>query len=696
MRTDGGDADSPGFGKDVGVSAGCIGQLIDDWSALWLPPERLQLADWAEKNFYLSSKYSAKSGLIELYGFQREPFNAFTDPRVSEIVLKVSTQMLKTILIQAAVAYIISEAPGPTLITQPSDSDAFEFSRERLSPMTQDCPALASKIAFGRTRDVSNSTLYKEFPGGSLSIVGAVSPANAARRTIQYLLCDEVNKYPASAGDEGSFVELADERTTKFRSRAKRVYSCSPTTPKGIISRKYELSDQRRPWVPCHACGERQVLKWIRVRWDRTLPFELQAQSAYYECEHCLAPWNDVQRRAAAENVQWRAEKPFRGVAGFWINHLYSPDKKLSEIVQKFINAQATGDVNDLKVFINTNLGEEWVEQGEAPEYEKLLNQREDYLGAVPAGALLVTAGADVHPDRIEVEVVGWGRRRESWSIDYVILDGRTSEPEVWQKLELLLGEVFVSASGAEMPISRIFVDSGHATNDVYSWVRHQNSARVVAIKGQDHGLLPVGPPSPVDVTVNGRKIKSGLKIKTVQVSYFKGEFYSDLHKRRPTDEELAAGAPYPPGYCHFPKDGNYGDEHFKQICSESLVTTRDRKGRERREWRQNRPRNEALDCRIYARAAAWDLGMDRFKEHHWSELEGRRGPEPAPPPQEEAVIEFPPAPEQTQGPLFQPSPAVNPVTSTVSIASAQPTMPVSPALFAARRTRMQIRLGGF
>jgi phage terminase large subunit GpA-like protein len=32
--------------------------------------------------------------------------------------------------------------------------------------------------------------------------------------------------------------------------------------------------------------------------------------------------------------------------------------------------------------------------------------------------------------------------------------------------------------------------------------------------------------------------------------------------------------------------------------------------------------RNEALDCRVYARAAAAIYGLDRFEERHWRRME--------------------------------------------------------------------------
>ena len=61
---------------------------------------------------------------------------------------------------------------------------------------------------------------------------------------------------------------------------------------------------------------------------------------------------------------------------------------------------------------------------------------------------------------------------------------------------------------------------------------------------------------------------------------------------------------------------------------------TRTVKGYPRREWVKTRGRNEALDARIYARAAAAHLGIDNWGERRWAELEGAVGAvRPAEPP---------------------------------------------------------------
>ena len=97
----------------------------------------------------------------------------------------------------------------------------------------------------------------------------------------------------------------------------------------------------------------------------------------------------------------------------------------------------------------------------------------------------------------------------------------------------------------------------------------------------------------------------------------------------------------YPAGFVHLPK---VDAEFFQQLCAEQLVTRRDRNGFAIREWQKMRERNEALDCYVYARAAAAASGLDRFEERHWRELEKQLGLAPPPDP-----INHEPEPEATQ-----------------------------------------------
>ena len=66
----------------------------------------------------------------------------------------------------------------------------------------------------------------------------------------------------------------------------------------------------------------------------------------------------------------------------------------------------------------------------------------------------------------------------------------------------------------------------------------------------------------------------------------------------------------------------------MKQLVAEQLVTVKTQRGFTRLEWQKLRERNEALDCRVYARAAAWIAGADRWPERKWRELEAQVTPD--------------------------------------------------------------------
>jgi phage terminase large subunit GpA-like protein len=137
-----------------------------------------------------------------------------------------------------------------------------------------------------------------------------------------------------------------------------------------------------------------------------------------------------------------------------------------------------------------------------------------------------------------------------------------------------------------------------------------------------------VSGPTFVDATVNGRKLKRGARLWTVATATFKAETYRYLRIERPSDEDRALGVPNPAGTIHLP---DWADsEWLKQMVAEQLVTIRDRRGYARQEWQKMRERNEALDTRVYARAAAWILGADRFDERMWRQLEKQAGVETA------------------------------------------------------------------
>jgi phage terminase large subunit GpA-like protein len=115
-----------------------------------------------------------------------------------------------------------------------------------------------------------------------------------------------------------------------------------------------------------------------------------------------------------------------------------------------------------------------------------------------------------------------------------------------------------------------------------------------------------------------------------IAVGLAKSELYGWLKLTRPTDEARAAGAVDPPGSCHFPE---YGDVFFKQLTAERLMPQKNPHGFSVYVWvLPPGAENHALDCRVYARAAASLLGLDRWGDKEWTALEAAIGQAPPPP----------------------------------------------------------------
>lgn len=607
-----------------------VGDLAARVRGAWRPPVRLDLNAWAEDRFYLSAESAAEPGRWRSIPYQRGILNAFTDPDVYQVSVMKSARVGWTKVVNAVVGYHMDMDPCPIMVVQPTIEDAQGYSKEEIAPMLRDCPALAAIAPAEKTRDGDNTILAKRYRGGSVSIVGANSPRGFRRVSRKVVLFDEVDGYPLSAGHEGDPIALGIRRTEYYWDR--KIGAGSTPTIAGVsrIESLFLAGDQRRFYVPCPHCGADQVLTFPRFTWPTGRP-----DLAVYVCILCGAEVEHKDKRDMVEAGAWRAGPhkqfpdapapgPWQGHASFhiWAGYSYSPNATWGQLATEFV-AATRGGQETLKTFVNTVLGEPWRERGEAPEWERLYQRRDRYaIGTCPAGVLLLTAGVDVQKDRLVYEVVGWGRDKRSWSIEAGVLVGDVSTPTPWVQLDALLERMFPHEGGALLPIQTLAVDSGAFTQAVYAWARTKPSTRVIAVKGlstMQRGVL-VGLPSAVEVTVRGRKLKRGYRIWPVNVDQAKTELYGWLGLVPPTDEERAAGAEDPPGFCRFPE---HGEAYFQQLTAEQLVKTRTKRGHIVTAWEVIPGReNHGLDARNYARAAAFVAGIDRFGPHAWAALQ--------------------------------------------------------------------------
>jgi phage terminase large subunit GpA-like protein len=587
------------------------------------PDPLLTVSQWADQHRRLSTKSASEPGpwRTSRTPYLREIMDCLS-PRspVERVVFMKGSQLGATECGNNWIGYVIHHAPGPMLSVLPTVEMAKRTSKQRLEPLIDESPALRERIKPPRARDSGNTIMAKEFQGGVLVLTGANSAVGLRSMPVRYLFLDEIDAYPGDIDNEGDPVMLAEARTRTFARR--KIFLVSTPTIKGIsrIERDYLNTDQRRYMVPCPHCGEAQWLKFEQLKWPKDLP-----ELAQYECEHCEAQIDEHHKTWMLENGFWQAQNEGGDpkTAGFHLSSLYSPLgwRSWADIARGWIDAQ--GSDAAIKAFKNTELGETYVETGDAPDWQRLYERREDYkIGTVPRGGFFVTAGIDVQKDRIEASVWAWGREKESWLVEHRILVGDTSRQEVWKSLSVMVSETWTHESGCELRLARAAIDCGYATQEVYDWARKNPIA--MPVKGVARGAALVGGLSSIDTTADGKKLRRGLKLRPVYGHIAKLELFGNLRKNPPTDE---SGDPYPPGYVHIPK---MDEEYIKQLCAEQLVTKRNRAGYALREWQKMRDRNEALDCYVYARAAAAIHGLDRFNERRWQELERSLGLDPA------------------------------------------------------------------
>lgn len=308
---------------DVVVSAA---PLAPHWLAAFAPPPELTISQWAEAHRVLPDT-SAEPGR---WRNARAPYlvgimDALTDHATEIVVLMKGAQLGGSEVLLNALGYFIEHDPSPGLLVQPTITMAEAFSKDRLSRMIQDTPALAALVQEGRGPDAESTITHKLFPGGYLALAGANSPASLAQRPVRLLFADDVDRFPPVVGEEGDPLELAIRRTATFANRKIMIVS-TPTITGGRIDGWFRRSDQRRFTVPCPRCGRRDYLTWnqpahLRVTFDDRDPSTAALACPAPDYGGCGGRIEDHERAGMLAAGVWVPTAPATepGLAGFHV-----------------------------------------------------------------------------------------------------------------------------------------------------------------------------------------------------------------------------------------------------------------------------------------------------------------------------------------------------------------------------------------
>ena len=415
------------------------------------PRKPISVSQWSDANRIISTKQGAEAGRwrTDRNPLLREPMDALGHR--GDVVLMFPIQLGKTEVLLNDIGYTMDRDPCPVMICLPGEVSLNKWVAQKLQPMIDETPAVRASLSSVASREAANTRTFKDFAGGQLFVEHAGSPSRLKSTTVRKLRVDELDEFAVNLSGGDDPVEMLNGRTSAYPGNASRAYVSTPQLRSSSrIFYLWEQSDQRRYHVPCPHCGEMQPLLWSGLKWSTAVHRD-QPRRAWYLCRECGVEIEEYAKTAMMAAGQWIAANPDSRIKGYNANCLYYPlglGPRWADLVDMWLNAQ--GDNARLKTFVNDRLAEPWEDKSSANVKANLVQERAIAypLRTAPAGVIRITSGVDTQDDRLEVHIIGWGRGRRFWVIDYVVLPGDPALPEVWAALTDLLNRPVVHAWG--------------------------------------------------------------------------------------------------------------------------------------------------------------------------------------------------------------------------------------------------------
>ena len=577
--------------------------------------DTMTVAQWAEQKRVLSAKTTDLAGpwSHEYTPFLVEPMEALSDVGTRQVTVRKCAQAGWTELCCNFIGYAVDEKPAPMLLVMPREDDANRRVGTRIRPMFESTPSLAAHL--NRPEDL-NTSKETQLDSMILFIAWAGSPAAMADNPICYVVLDEVGKFPAKSGAEADPVSLARDRLRTFGTRSKLAVGSTPVLENDLIDAEYQAGDQRKWWARCVHCGEFHEMGWGNVILETDDEGKLLDETEYraggranYVCPKCGVAWTEMERWAAVSAGRFAPKGTTVDVNGRLVGKvkstthrsyqisawmLYPGFTTIDELAAKWAAANAakrTGNVGPLQNFINSEMGEPWVEREKRTEVSPLRDRIDTYpAGSIPGGVQLLTAGVDVQADHLYVVLVGWGWLSEAWMVYEAVLEtGDTRQIKNYQPLTQFLAMTWPMENDPErmVRVGKVGIDCGfqpHAVRDYCNSV--SGMFDIVRVRGDD------------SVRDSYRRVKDphgGVDRFDLNVNIFKEFLFRML---------FTAGAPPGAGYCHIHAEPD--NDLLEQLASEEQRPKRIGR-RVRLIWqvKTGGRANHYWDCAVYASAAA-------------------------------------------------------------------------------------------
>lgn len=568
--------------------------------------EPQNFAEWCGENVYLPSEAVAVPGFFDI---EKTPYMKFIYKIISDgylqglktnkLTLMFGAQLGKTQLGLNYMLYSQAVDPCPMMYVLPTINLGKKFSKQRLVPLIEKCLPTLNNMRREMGRASSQTMSIKRFNGGVIFMVGANSKSDLSSTPIKRLIMDEVDKYKADLDGEGNPLKMAEARTVSF-GKEKMIFVFSTPSIKGFSNVEDSFNSSTKYWyyVPCPHCQKKIKLQIENLKKEGLV------------CGECEKLIEDKKHKTEMiNNGDWRTQDEISDHLGFHLNQLYAPVSwvEWKDIYVEWKRSEKHSE--DMKAFVNLSLAETYEEEGTDINVEGLDGKCIlDYkMGIVPEETIALTMAIDCQVNRVEYEIKAWKQKYESHSIEFGIIPGRIKDEDTQEKLKEIIYNLRETQSGVAYKVSKVCVDSGFDSGDVYLFCKKFPKMLVVPIKGRDDFTVAVFPPRAIDLKRKGRVInRKGIILYTLGVSLLKKQVYNSLDM---TADKYADPDVWRKMY--FPK--SYTGEFFKQLCGEKLIKEFKRGTLQYKYvWKKKRLNNEALDLSCYNLAAAYMLNLGK------------------------------------------------------------------------------------
>ena len=643
------------------------------------------ISEWSEENIYLTSE-SKFAGLLS---FKRSPYavevvnNMMPNSGIELTgIMKCSQSGFTQCLAIPCMVYHAAESPTNQMFVTSSETLIRNTIRGRFDTVMEGktlkgiIKSTSTKKANQRTGDTD---FKKEYTGGSLINI-TYKPTNLRFHSVEVVVCDEYDDAPKIDKKEGSIFDLVMARTKSYADTRRLAFLSSPTT-KGIsnIEGVYNMGDKRKWNWECPHCKTYIPILWRidredgtfgGIKWELDENDELIEKSVHYECQSCRGRIDYKMKYPLNLTGKWVPtavpKKPTYRSYSF--NALCNPPgfESWVDLVRYWIEACPKGqpvNIEKLKVFTNTQLGELWEDRGTTPRMTALMGNVRNYdVGVIPdktcaedgnGKIALITLVCDlggvmdlvnnIEDVRLDWEIVAHSTNGQTYSIDHGSIgtfkrSKQTSKKErdkdsdrerwtfkegvpnsVWPVLKEQIYRSLINESGEYCDIDLTIVDTGHFTKLSYNFIQSITDRNIYGVKGKgiEESFTKIGGNTSLIKHSNENK---GL-LYILDVNTLKDNLSSNMALTEGTD------GTQPRGFMNFPQpsDGKYNKNNFfDHYESEHRVPDLKNGVEVGFVWKKKRENNHFWDVAVYTLAsreifiADWKLYHPKDRDLTW------------------------------------------------------------------------------